>query len=151
MALALNILQWLICHFTKKPNQNITWTLFIQILIYLYNPTQWHSRAVSHKLHSYSKDGKLISVVWPLVLLMVLDASFLITQHYQVGIKGKVDQTKERSSAIPYTLVLKLLKREPLGHPRLQSPTLLTYYLNIHLLIVQWNIKINVDDLYEER
>ena len=34
---------------------------------------------------------------------MVLDISFLNTQHYKVRIKGKVEQSKERSSALPYT------------------------------------------------
>ena len=42
---------------------------------------------------------------------MILDASLLNTQHYKVGIKGKVGQSWERSSALPYTLVLKLSKR----------------------------------------
>ena len=32
---------------------------------------------------------------------MVLDASLLNTQHYKVWIKGKVEQTRERSSALP--------------------------------------------------
>ena len=36
---------------------------------------------------------------------MVLDASLLNTQHYEVRIKGKVEQSKEWSSALPYTLV----------------------------------------------
>ena len=36
---------------------------------------------------------------------MVLDASLLNTQHYKVRIKGKVEQSWERSSALPYTLV----------------------------------------------
>ena len=34
---------------------------------------------------------------------MVLDASFLNTQQYKVHIKGKVEQFRERSSALPYT------------------------------------------------
>ena len=38
-------------------------------------------------------------------LKMVLDASLLSTQHYKVWIKGKVEQSRERSSAFPYTLV----------------------------------------------
>ena len=37
---------------------------------------------------------------------MVLDASLLNTLHYKVRIKGKVEQSRERSSALPYTLVL---------------------------------------------
>ena len=36
---------------------------------------------------------------------MVLDAALLNTQHYKVGIKGKVEESRERSSALPYTLV----------------------------------------------
>ena len=33
---------------------------------------------------------------------MVLDASLLNTQQYKVWIKGKVEQCRERSSALPY-------------------------------------------------
>ena len=36
---------------------------------------------------------------------MVLNASLLNSQHYKVQIKGKVEQSRERSSAFPYTLV----------------------------------------------
>ena len=36
---------------------------------------------------------------------MVLDVSLLHTQQYKVGIKGKVEQFRERSSALPYTLM----------------------------------------------
>ena len=34
---------------------------------------------------------------------MLLDASLLNTQRYKVRIKGKVEQPRETSSAIPYT------------------------------------------------
>ena len=36
---------------------------------------------------------------------MVLDAALFNTQHYKVRIKGKVEQFREKSSALPYTLV----------------------------------------------
>ena len=36
---------------------------------------------------------------------MVLDTSLLNTQHYKVHIKGKVEQTREKSSALPYASV----------------------------------------------
>ena len=36
---------------------------------------------------------------------MVLDASLHNTQQYKEGIKGKVEQSRERSSALPYTSV----------------------------------------------
>ena len=34
---------------------------------------------------------------------MVLDAALLNTQYYKVRIKGKVEQSRERSNALPYT------------------------------------------------
>ena len=36
---------------------------------------------------------------------MVLDISLLNTQQYKVRIKGKVEQSRERSGALPYTSV----------------------------------------------
>ena len=36
---------------------------------------------------------------------MVLDASLLNTQHYKVCIKDKVEQSKDKSSALPCTSV----------------------------------------------
>ena len=34
---------------------------------------------------------------------MVLDADLLDTEHYKVRIKGKVEQSREKSSALPST------------------------------------------------
>ena len=36
---------------------------------------------------------------------MILDATCLNTRHYKVRIKGKVEQSRERSSTRPYTSV----------------------------------------------
>ena len=36
---------------------------------------------------------------------MVFDAALLNIQHYKVQIKGKVEQFRENSSALPYTSV----------------------------------------------
>ena len=36
---------------------------------------------------------------------MELDTTLLNTQHYKVRFKGKVEQSREWSSALPYTLV----------------------------------------------
>ena len=41
----------------------------------------------------------------PETLKMALDTSLLNTQQYKVRIKGKVEQYRERSSALPYTSV----------------------------------------------
>ena len=43
--------------------------------------------------------------VMPKTLKMVLDTTLLNTQHYKVGIKDKVEQSRERSSALSYTSV----------------------------------------------
>ena len=58
---------------------------------------------------------------------MVLDASLHNTQYYKEWIKGKLEQSKERSNALPYTSVSYLMKRESSGHPQLRSPTLLFF------------------------
>ena len=43
--------------------------------------------------------------VIPKTLKMLLDTSLLNSQQYKVRIKGKVEQSRERSSAHPYTSV----------------------------------------------
>ena len=48
--------------------------------------------------------GSIPGRVIPKTQKMVLDASLLNTQHYKV-IKGKVDQSRDWSSALPYTSV----------------------------------------------
>ena len=49
--------------------------------------------------------GSIPGRVIPKTQKMVLDAFLLNTQHYKVCIKGKVEQSRERSSALPNTLV----------------------------------------------
>ena len=49
--------------------------------------------------------GSIPGRVIPKTQKMVLDAALLSTQHYKVRIKGKVEQSREWSSAFPYTLL----------------------------------------------
>ena len=49
--------------------------------------------------------GPILGWVIPKTQKMVLDPSLLNTQYYKVRIKGKVEQSREKSSALPYTLV----------------------------------------------
>ena len=49
--------------------------------------------------------GSIPGRVIPKTQKMVLDASLINIQQYKVGIKGKVEQSRERSSALPYTQV----------------------------------------------
>ena len=46
--------------------------------------------------------GSIPGWVIPKTLKMILDASLLNTQHYKVGIKGKVEQSRKRSCTLPY-------------------------------------------------
>ena len=49
--------------------------------------------------------GSIPGRVIPKTQKMVLDATLLNTQHYKIRIKGKVEQSREKSSALPYTSV----------------------------------------------
>ena len=47
--------------------------------------------------------GSILGSVLPKTLKMVLDLTLLNTQQYQVRIKGKVEQSRERNSTLTYT------------------------------------------------
>ena len=49
--------------------------------------------------------GSILGQVIPKSQKMVLDISLFNTQHYKVCIKSKVEQSLERSSTLPYTIV----------------------------------------------
>ena len=49
--------------------------------------------------------GSIPARVIPKTLKMVLDTSLLNTQQHKVRIEDKVEQSRERSSALPYTSV----------------------------------------------
>ena len=49
--------------------------------------------------------GSIPGRVIPKTQKKVLDASLFNIQQYKAGIKGKVEQSREKSSALPYTLV----------------------------------------------
>ena len=62
--------------------------------------------------------------VMPKTQKMVLDASLLNTQRYKVRIKDKVEQSRERSSAL---LGLVVIEKGAFVYPRLLSQTLLLF------------------------
>ena len=64
--------------------------------------TSWEKQVFANDL---GDPGSIPGRVIPKTFKMVLDSSLLNTQQYKVGIEGKVEQTRERSSALPYTLV----------------------------------------------
>ena len=49
--------------------------------------------------------GSILGRIIPKTLKMVLDISLLNTQQYKVHIKDKVEQSRKRSSTLPYTSV----------------------------------------------
>ena len=49
--------------------------------------------------------GSILGRVIPKTQKMLLDASLLNTQQHKLGIKGKVEQSRERSTTLSYTLV----------------------------------------------
>ena len=53
------------------------------------------------KCHAIGLMGRVI----PKTQKMLLDATLLNAQHYKARIKGKVEQFRERSSALPYISV----------------------------------------------
>ena len=57
---------------------------------------------------------------------MVFDTSLLNTRQYKVRIEGKVEQSREKSSALPYT---SLLKRGPSRRPRLNGDNFTFYFI----------------------
>ena len=64
--------------------------------------------------------GDLCSIpgrVIPRTQKMVLDASFLNIQHYKVRIKGKVEQSREKSSAPPIHLGVVAIEKGGFGSP----------------------------------
>ena len=84
------------------------YTLILYICIYihiLYTCIPDIGQAVRVFTNGLGDLGSISGRVIPKTPKMVLDASLLNTQHYKVWIKGKVEQSWERSSALPYTLV----------------------------------------------
>ena len=79
---------------------------FIEILVISFAIFWQLSCFMSRVITNVPGDrGSIPGRVIPKIQKMVLDAALLITQHYKVRIKGKVEQSREWSSALPYTSV----------------------------------------------
>ena len=73
--------------------------------MYIYMPNRDIGPAVRVFTNGPGDLGSIPGRVIPKTLKMVLDTTLLNTQHYKVRFKGKVEQSWEWSSALPYTLV----------------------------------------------
>ena len=95
----------MISNYLKHPvySSLITFTNFDVLFNYIYN------RLIGLEGKVFANDpGDPSSIpgrVIPKTLKVVLDTSLLNTQQYEVCIKGKVEQSWERSSALSYTSV----------------------------------------------
>ena len=80
-------------------------TLFLNDLLELiyFETVRWFhiSRMFAYGLGDQSSILGRVTKDWK----MVHDTALLNTQQYKVRIKGKVEQSRERSSALPYTLM----------------------------------------------
>ena len=84
--------------------------------------------------------GSIPGRVIPKTQKMVLDPALRNTQHYKVGIKGKVEQSKGMEFRPPLYLGVVAIEKGAFGHPQLRSPTLLTLDLTRELKKL-WNNK----------
>ena len=84
---------------------------FMYICSWLINPDinifnlkfQFHCVCIKKVLHeNNSINLRILSEILK-TFKMVLDTSLLSTQQYKVRIKGKVEQSREKNSALPYT------------------------------------------------
>ena len=81
------------------------WAGYIYIYIYIYIYNQLIGLVDKVFTNGPGDLGSVPGRVIPKTLKMLLDTSLLNTQQYKVRIKGKVEQSRERISALPYTSV----------------------------------------------
>ena len=77
------------------------------MLISVYLKAYIHVHALIYFAKDSRDQGSTPGHLIPETLKMVLPTSLLNTQHYKIRIKGKVELSKERSSAHPYIAIEK--------------------------------------------
>ena len=75
--------------------------------------------------------GSIPSRVIPKTLKMVLDTSLLNTQQYKVNIKGKVEQSRERSVVV--------IEKEAFWSPSTTVANFIYLHTNIYFLFLHYN------------
>ena len=93
----------------KRKRHSSTWRLYnleyIIFLLYYIDYNRDIGPGVRVFANGLGDLGSIPGRVIPKTLKMELDTTLLNTQHYKVRFKGKVEQSREWSSALPYTLV----------------------------------------------
>ena len=79
--------------------------VYMYIYIYIYVSIYNRAIALGSRVftHGPGNWGSIPCRVIPKTQKMVLNAALLSTQHYKVRIEGKLEQSREWSSAFPYT------------------------------------------------
>ena len=67
--------------------------------------------------NSPGDQGSISGRIIPKTQKLVLDAALLNSQHHKVRIKDKVEQSKERSSALPNNLGVVAIEKGASGSP----------------------------------
>ena len=79
--------------------------------------------------------GSISGRIIPKTLKVVLDTSLLNTQQYKVRIKVKVEQSRERNSALPYLSVV-AIEKEAFWSPSTTVTNFTYIYLSTYLYII---------------
>ena len=79
-------------------------------------------------------------------LKIVLDTSLLNTQRYKIRVKGKVEQSREKISALPVHLGVVAIEKGAFWSPSTTVANLLFYSISMTdlfrlLKVVRWNSK----------
>ena len=79
---------------------------YINTCTYLCTHTHTHAYGIMVRVFAKGPGdrGSIPGRVIPKTQKFLLDAALLSTQHNKERIKGKVEQSRERSSALPYNL-----------------------------------------------
>ena len=104
--------------------------MLVEKCIYKFVNQNW-STALSHHQRIYL--GSIPGRVIPKTLKMVLDTSLLNTQQYKVCIKGKVEQFRERSSALPLHLGVVAIEKGALWSPSTMVANFTYLYIYIYI------------------
>ena len=91
--------------------------------------------------------GDLASIpgrVIPKIQKMVLDATLLNTQYYKVRIKGKVEQSKERSSALPLHLGVVAMEKGAFGSPSTNLANFMYIYIYIYICVCVYKVTLGI-------
>ena len=86
--------------------------------------------------------GSILGRVIPKTQKMVLGAALLSTQHYKVRIKGKVEQSRESSSALPLHLIVVAIEKEAFGSPSTEVANFTFYFISALIFAEYYEVQI---------